>query len=151
MRWLLALAILLVIILKIWPRGLWFVLAAAVLLGGAALYWTGLEEEKLAQVRIEVAHAPQICPEKRPLQVTITNGAGTALDRVLFSVHARLPGYSDVVTPYTYKQFESSKILEPGESFAACYPTPLLSRTPAADKDLGDLEWTGVTDKAYFQ
>lgn len=151
MRWLLALAILLAIILKIWPRGLWLVLAAALLIGTGAFYLNSLEEKKLAMVRVEVAYAPQVCQGKKPLEVTIVNGADATLDRVLFSIQAQLPGYSNVVTPYTYKQFDSAKILEPGESFAACYPPPVLSRTPAADVPLGDLEWTAVADRAYFQ
>lgn len=151
MRWLILLALVLLVILKVWPRGLWLVCALAAAGTAGVLYMEHRSSLELAQVEIEVAYAPQFCPGERPLRILFTNKGQTELDKLLFSVHARVPGYSSIVTPYTYRQYESEKILRPGESFSACYPIPLLSHTPAADVALDTLEWSAEADRAWFR
>lgn len=151
MWWLIILAVILVVILKLWPKGLWLVLGAAALLVGAALYWNHMTARELASVKMDVVYDAERCPAPSPLFVTITNNGATTLDRVQFSVHARIPGYSGEVTPYTYRQYDSTKILEPGDSYSACHRLPPLSRTAAADVPPGELEWSAEAAKAYFR
>lgn len=151
MWWLiLVLALVLLGILKLWPRGLWFVLLFAALLVAGVIYWQNRAAKELALARIEVVHAPALCPAERPLSVTIHNNGGTPLDRVQFTIQARIPGYSGEVTPYTYRLLDSARILEPGESHAACYPVPSLSRAATA-VPLADLEWSAEAAKVWFR
>lgn len=151
MRWLLVLALVLIVLVKVWPKGLWIAGVLSGLIAAAVLYIDYSAEQKLALVSLEVVYAPDSCPQDSPLQVSFTNNAATELDKLLFSIHARVPGYSSIVTPYTYRQFESEKILGPGESFSACYPIPLLSRTPAAQSPPDKLEWSAAPDRAWFR
>lgn len=151
MRWLLLLAVLLIVLVKVWPRGLWLFTGLAVLITAGVLYAEHKETRTLEQIQIDVTYAPELCPHDRPLQVSFANTAATPLEKLLFSIHARIPGYSSIVTPYTYRQYESEKILAPGESFSTCYPIPLLSRTPAAQSSPAELEWSAKADRAWFQ
>lgn len=151
MRWLFLLAAVLLVMLKVWPKGIKYVLLLAGLLTALVLYLEHEEAQRLALVHIEVAYAPTLCPEKKPLRVVFTNTANAELEKLLFTIHARIPGYSSIVTPYTYKQYTSEKILAPQGVFSACHEVPLLSRTPAADYSLDQLEWFALPDKAWFQ
>ena len=149
-RWIL-LAIALLIIWRIKPK-LFFVIAGAslVLFSGIGL-WTCHDAKSRSQVDIRVSYDRSACPAERPLSVTIANASDKTLERVLFSLNAVLPGYSSTITPYTYKQYRSDKILEPGESHAACYSEPLLS--PAAERNLSpsELDWSARVDSAYYR
>ncbi len=149
-RWLLF-ALFLLLLVRLWPRALFVILAAAALVGGGVFAWTWHLDEERAQVAISVVHDPARCPDARPLSVTIRNAAAAPLERVTFSIHARMPGYSRVVTPYTFKQYESDKILSPGESFSACYPRPLMSRDIEQQAANAALEWSASVDNVYFQ
>ena len=149
-RWLI-LALFLFLLVRLWPRALFVILAAAALVGGGAFVWIRHLDEERAQVAISVVHDPAGCPAARPLSVTIRNAAAAPLERVTFSIHARMPGYSRVVTPYTFKQYESDKILSPGESFSACYPRPLMSRDIEQQAANAALEWSASVDNVYFQ
>lgn len=154
MWWLIVLAVILVVILKLWPKGLWLVLAAAALLVAGAVYWNHKTDQELAAVTLDVAYDAADagrCSAANPLFITITNNGGSALDRVQFNVRARIPGYSGEVTPYTYRLYDSAKILEPGDSYGACYRLPSLSRTASGDIAPGDLEWSAEAFKAYFR
>lgn len=151
MWWLIVFAAVLLLILKFWPKGLWLVLLCAALLLAGVLYWQHRTGEELASVQIEVTHDRALCPADKPLSVTITNRGKAPLERVLFSVHARVPGYSGEVTPYTYRQYESNRILEPGESHAACYRIPPLSRTAAEGMDPSGLAWSAEAAQASFR
>lgn len=146
----LVLAVVLLAILKLWPGGLWLVLGIAALLVAGVLYWQNRAEKELALARITVTYDAAHCPAGRPLSVTIRNDASTTLDRVQFTLHASIPGYSGEVTPYTYRLLDSARILEPGESYAACYPVPVLSRA-AAEAPVADLEWSGRAAKVWFR
>lgn len=150
MRWLLLLAGALLLILKIWPRALWAVLCLATLLTAAVLYEEKREQDLLNQIVMAVEYLPAQCAQGRPLRVTCTNETASELEKLIFSIHARIPGYSSVITPYTYRQYESEKIIAPGDSYSDCYPLPLLSRTPAADIPLENLEWSAAPDRAWF-
>lgn len=150
-RWLILLALLLLVIIKLWPKGLWIVLSAAALIVGAGLYWMHLEERQLEQVVITVRHDGEGCPAKRPLRVHIRNASEATLEKAHYSIHARVPGYSSVVTPYTYKQYASEKILQPGEEFSVCEETPRLTRTAAESYPPESLEWSATADRAWFK
>ena len=149
-RWLIF-ALFLLFLVRLWPRAVFIILAAAALVGGGAFVWTRHLDSERAQVEISVVHDLAACPAARPLSVTIRNAAATPLERVTFSIHARMPGYSRVVTPYTFKQYESDKILSPGASFSACYPRPLMSRDVEPEAADAALEWSASVDNVYFQ
>lgn len=149
-RWVLF-ALLLLLLVRLWPRALFVILAAAALVGGGIFAWTWHLDNERSQVAISVAQDPARCPDARPLLVTIRNAAAAPLERVTFSIHARMPGYSRVVTPYTFKQYESDKILSPGQSFSACYPRPLMSRDVEPEAAGTALEWSASVDNVYFQ
>lgn len=151
MVWLIAFAIVLVLILKIWPKGLWLALVCVALLAAVAVFWQRQVAEELALVRISVAYDDALCPAERPLSVTIVNSGDRTLDRVFFSVQARIPGYSSELTPYTYRQYDSSRILDPGDSHSACYRLSPLSRTAAEGISPGELEWSAEAAKASFR
>lgn len=150
MWWLILLALILVILLKVWPKGLWFVLAAAVLLGGGVLYWQNRAEKERERILLSVEYAPESCPRDTPLRVSFHNESGTPVFRILFSIHARVPGYSSVITPYTYKQSASEKILQPGERYEACYAVPLLSRS-SENLALDSLEWSAEVNNIFLK
>lgn len=150
MVWLAVFAIVLVVILKVWPKGLWLVLAGAALLLVCIVYFNEHAAQQRDLVRITVAYERERCPAERPLRVVITNDAENTLDRVLFSIQAVVPGYSTVVTPYTYKQYDSPKILEPGEQYAACFAMPRFSRETKATVDLPSLEWSAQAEQVFF-
>lgn len=150
MRWLLLLAGALLLIVKIWPRALWGVVVVAVLLTAAVIYEEKRSQSVLDQIVMEVTYSPEQCPSGTPLRVTFNNNGTGELEKLLFSIHARIPGYSSIVTPYTYRQYESEKIIAPGDNYSSCYPVPLLSRTPAAELPLESLEWSAEPDRAWF-
>ena len=148
--WWLALALVLVLIVYVKPRAIWGVLAVAVVAcAGGVLYHLRQEERKDAIV-LGAVYAPDQCPGERPIRVSIYNGADAVVERVLFSIHARRPGFSTVITPYTYKQNVSDKILEPGERFEGCYPLPSFSRD-GADEPFALLEWEGEVNRVFFR
>lgn len=151
MLWLIALAAVLILILKIWPGGLWLALVCVALLAAGAVFWQRQVAEELALVQINVVYDAALCPAERPLSVTIVNNGDRTLDRVFFSVQARVPGYSSELTPYTYRQYDSSRILNPGDSHSACYRVPPLSRTAAEGVPPGELEWFAEAAKASFR
>lgn len=152
MIWWLILALLLLIIVKLWPRAIFFILGAALLVGGGAFLWTRHIDAQRAQIEITVTYDSGVCPAARPLSVTILNKAAAPLERLSFSVHAKIPGYSRVITPYTYKQYESDKILAPGESYSSCYALPLMSRDAgSATVDNAALEWSATVDNIYLR
>ncbi len=146
----LALAVVLLGILKFWPKGLWLVLLFAAILVSGVLYWQSRAAQELALARIEVAYDAAACPSGRPLSVTIHNDGATTLDRVQFTIQATIPGYSGEVTPYTYRLLESARILEPGASHNACYPLPSLSRA-ASEANPTDFEWGARPAKVWFR
>ena len=151
-RWLILAAFLLVII-RLWPRALGFILVASIVVGTGVFVWTRHLEDERAQISISVRHDVSGCPAAKPLLVTFQNSSPAPLERVTFSVHAKVPGYSRVVTPYTYKQYESDKILAPGETFSACYAKPLMDRD-RSNSEVGDaagLEWSASVDNVYFK
>lgn len=149
--WWIALVLLLALILIYRPRGLWAVLALALALVAGVLYWNSRVERERESVRMEAAYAPEICPSERPVQVTFINAGDTTLTRVLFGIHARLPGYSSIITPYTYRQNRSDKILQPGERYSACFPLPEMTPNPGEPFTLDQLEWSAKTTQAVFQ
>ena len=149
--WLVLLALVLLIVLKLWPKAIFFVLAVVLLLGGGIYAWLDYQQGELARVRLEASYDPALCPSDRPVRVVITNTSDKTLERVLFTLHAEVPGYSSTVTPYTYKQNRSDKILRPGESYAACYPEPVMSRQRGLRFSPAGLHWSANVDSAYFQ
>ena len=151
MWWLILLALALVVLLKVWPKGLWFVLTAAVVLAGGVLYWQKQTETQLERIVLNVAYAPDRCPSDRPLHVSFHNTAEQPVFRIFFSIHARVPGYSSEVTPYTYKQFTSEKILQPDERYDACYAVPPLSRFSTKTPALDSLEWSAEVNKIHLR
>ena len=148
--WWLALALILLLIVFVKPRAVWAVLAFAVLvcIAGAVHYFR--QEDRKGEITVEAAYEPGLCSGERPLRVSIYNGADAVLERVQFSIHAKRPGFSTVITPYTYKQNVSDRILEPGERFEGCYPLPPLSRDGAGDS-LDLLEWEGEVNRVFFR
>ena len=152
MIWWLVLALLLLIIARLWPRAIFFILGSAVLVGGGVFLWTRHIDAQRAQIEITVRYAPGTCPVDRPLNVTTVNKAVAPLERLSFSIHAKMPGYSRVITPYTYKQYESDKILAPDESHSACYAMPPMSRdADSAAVDNAMLEWSASVDNVYLR
>lgn len=151
MLWLIVFAAVLVLLLRLWPKGLWLVLVCAALLAAVVLFRQKQAAEELASVDMGVAYDAALCPAERPLLVTIVNNGDTPLDRVLFSVQARRPGYSGELTPYTYRQYDSTRILEPGDSHSACYRIPPLSRTAAEGLPPEELEWSAKPVKVSFR
>lgn len=151
-RWLLLAAFLLLII-RLWPRTLAFILVASTVVGTGVFFWTRHLEDERAQIAISVRYDGAGCPAAKPLLVTFLNSSPAPLERVTFSIHAKVPGYSRVVTPYTYKQYESDKVLAPGEAFSACYAKPLMDRDRSNSEvgDAADLEWSASVDNVYFQ
>ena len=151
MWWLFLLAFVLLLLLYFWPKGLWLVLGFAVLTLGALIAWNRHLDAERGSIKVEAAYAPARCPGAAPIHVLITNNNERALEKVNFTLHARVPGYSTKATPYTYKQNSSEKILQPGESFASCFTMPPLSRATTETFALEDLEWFGEVDKVFFQ
>lgn len=149
--WWIALAFILILIVYYWPKGLWIVFGGATVLVAAVFFLNHQQEAKRSLVTFEVAYSPDACPADKPMHVTITNEAEESLDRVLFTIHARMPGYSSIVTPYTYRQNTSEKILQHGEKYSSCYPVPVLTRTAAATLTPESLEWSAEADKVFFQ
>ena len=148
--WWLALALVLLLIVFVKPRAVWAILALAVLVCAAGALHYFRQEDRKGAIAVEAAYAPGLCPGDRPMRVSIHNGADVALERVQFSIHARRPGFSTVITPYTYKQNVSDKILEPGERFEGCYPLPPFSRDGAGDS-LNLLEWEVEVNRVFFR
>lgn len=149
--WWIILALVLGLILYFWPKGVWVVLGATVLIGGSVLFWNSHKEAERATAVFTVTYAPDICPDGRPMQVSLRNTSDKTMERALFTIHATMPGYSSVITPYTYRQNSSDKILAPGEAYSACYPVPVLTRTKADAISLDSLEWSATADKVFFQ
>ncbi len=149
--WLIALALTLLVILRLWPRAIFIVLAAVLVLGAAVFFLMRHQTERLTLVHTRVAYDRLVCPEDKPLLVTITNAADSTLESASFSLHASVPGYSSTVTPYTYKQYRSDKILQPGEKHSACYPKPLMTRSSGPAADPAGLEWSARIDDADFR
>lgn len=150
-RWLL-LAALLLLILRIWPRAFVFILTGAAVVGTGLFVWTRHIDSERARVTVSVAYDPSECPADKPLRVTVRNASPASLERMAFSIHAKRPGYSNAVTPYTYKQYESYKILASGETFSACYAKPLMD--PERKGEAGnpaDLEWSASVDSVHFR
>ena len=114
--------------------------------------WTRHLDDEKAQIAISVQYDVSGCPAAKPLLVTFLNSSPAPLERVTFSIHAKMPGYSRVVTPYTYKQYESDRILAPGQRFSACYAKPLMDRDRSGEiEDPAVLEWSASVDNVYFQ
>lgn len=151
MWWLLILGLLLVAVVRFWPRALWAVLAFSVLLLAGVSYWHYKDAQALASVRIDIAHDLALCPAERPLSISIVNNGESELERILFSIHAVVPGYSGEVTLYTYKQYESSRIMAPGSAHNACYPSPPLSKSALAGTLPGGLQWSAKVVKVFFR
>lgn len=149
-RWII-LAIVLAVIWKIKPRFFFIILGASLILISGIVVWKYFENAQKSNVQIQVAYDPSGCPKVSPLAVTIRNASDKTLERVLFSLHADMPGYSSTITPYTYKQYRSDKILEQGESYAACYPEPLMSPTAARTVSPENLKWSARVDSAYYR
>ncbi len=147
----LILAAILIVTVRLWPRAIVFILIAVAVVGTGIFAWTRHIDSERAQIAISVTYDPSGCPAARPMSVTIRNTSPLPLERVTFSIHARKPGYSSVVTPYTYKQYESDKIIAPGESFSTCYPKPLMDRDAKAGTDEASLEWSASVDNVYLR
>lgn len=148
--WWLVLVFILLIVVKLWPKGLWvFFLLAGVALA-AVLLSTRLAEKRLAAVTLDVEYAVHVCPAERPMRVTITNNSDKSLTKLSFALNAREPGYSTEITPYTYRRAVSEKIIPPGESFTDCFEKPLLQNEPSLRTPPEDLEWFARPDKGEF-
>ena len=149
-RWII-LAVVLAVIWKIKPRFFFIILGASSVLISGIILWKYFEGAQKANVHIQVVYDVAACPKETPLSVTIRNTSDKTLERVLFSVHADMPGYSSTITPYTYKQYRSDKILEQGESHSTCYPEPLMTPTAARTFSPENLEWSARVDSAYYR
>ena len=149
--WWIALALVLLSLVYVRPKLVWAVLGCALILLSAVLIHNRQQGALRAGVVVEAAYAPALCPRERPLKVSISNRSEAVLERVAFTLQAAMPGYSTVITPYTYRQNTSEKILRPGESYADCYSLPLLTSDPTAEYSLDALEWSVEVHRTTFQ
>ena len=150
MQWII-IAILLLIIIRLWPKALFIIIGSVLVLGAGIFAWTRHQDNERAQIQAQVLYAPAACPAGKPMSVTFTNNAREVLERITFSINARMPGYSSTVTPYTYKQYASDKILQPGETFSACYAEPVMAKkSNGVSLEPEKLEWSATVDNVYF-
>ena len=112
--------------------------SALVLILGGFVYLHGHSEQKLLDsVPITMSTNHQECPQDRTLQYSISNQSGKTLYRVYFRYSVYRKGYSSPVSKSYSNDVTENKIMENGESYAACIPFPDLSKpTP-----LGELEF----------
>ena len=148
--WFILLLLVLLIILMMRPKAIFFILGVALVAGGGYYIWQQQQKRELGNVSIEVVHDTVKCPPGRPLLVTITNHSERTLERTLFTLNATIPGYSSVVTPYSYKQNQSDKILRQDESHAQCFPEPVMKPGPLSDFGAEELQWSAIVDSVYF-
>ena len=149
--WFLLLALVLTSILLICPKAIFFILGVVLVDGGAYYIWNQQQLRERAKITLEVAYDTVKCPPGKPMLVTITNHSEKTLERTIFTLDATVPGYSSIVTPYSYKQNRSDKILRLGESHAQCFPEPLMKPSPLSDFRAEDLEWSANIDSVYFR
>lgn len=149
--WWIGLALVLLAIVYFRPKALWAVLGLAVILLAAVLVYDHRQDVLRTKVSVDVVYAPALCSKERPLRVSIKNGSERVLHRAAFSFQATLPGYSTKITPYTYKQNTSDKILRPGEVYESCYSLPLLSRELGPEYDLEVLQWSAEVTRTDFE
>jgi hypothetical protein len=127
MAWLIA-ALVFLIPLFFFPRAAGYILlAAAVLLGGWALYeWmenarTSAEEEK---VTITAAFDPVACPEETPVSASATNGSSREVASVRFDIAVKRRGYSNEIGRLS--RLSDDKAMPPGARSQYCYALPVL-------------------------
>lgn len=149
--WFVILALALVIVLLVRPKAIFFLLAVALIACGGYYIWDQQQKRELAKVSLAVVYDTVKCPPGKPMLVTIVNHSEKTLERTLFTFKATVPGFSSIVTPYSYKQNRSDKILRQGESHSQCFSEPVMKPSPVSDLRPEDLEWTAIVDSAYFR
>lgn len=150
LAWFILLALVLLIILIIRPKAIFFILGVALVAGGGYYIWKQQQQREMSKISMAVVYDTIKCPPGRPMLVTITNNSEKTLERTLFTLNATVPGYSSIVTPYSYKQNRSDKILRQGESHSQCFPEPLMKAGPLSDFGAEELEWSAIIDSVYF-
>jgi hypothetical protein len=85
--------------------------------------------EELAKKKIEISvvHAPEkICSKEYPMAVTIENKSSLTIDETSFGISVKREGYSKNLAKWAFNYYSTDKIINPGESYAACwtYPEP---------------------------
>jgi len=144
-------ALALLTILAVKPKAIFVLLAVALVAGSGYYIWRQQQQKELANVSLAVSYDTAACPTDRPMLVTITNHSEKTLERTLFTLNAAVPGYSSIVTPYSYKQNRSDKILQQGQKYSQCFPEPIMKTRDFSDFRPEDLEWSAIVDSVYFR
>lgn len=72
-----------------------------------------------------------------PLFISFVNKSGATIDRVSFTLEARMPGRSSNIA--SFENYSSDAIIKPGEGFGSCYRVPRLSEFVL---NLSSLKWS---------
>jgi hypothetical protein len=127
MAWLIA-AVVFLVPLVFFPRAAGYILAAAaILLGGWALFeWidnqrTLAEEEK---VLIAASFDPAACPADTPVLATTKNGSSRPVLSVRFDISVKRQGYSNEIGRLS--RLLDDQPIAPGAESRYCYALPVL-------------------------
>lgn len=120
---------------------------------GVAL-WQGWEyyDKELPKSQIEISYQYQkdnpICKDKNyPLHIEVQNKSRRTIYKITFGVTASRPGHSTDFVEYLDRERLSDRIIEPGQTYAACWTLPKLK---PADTDPTTLEWRVFLDYVRF-
>lgn len=127
MAWLVA-ALVFLVPLVFFPRAAGYILAAAaVVLGGWALYeWvenrrTLAEEEKVA---IMASFDPSACPAETPVLAIISNGSSRPVQSVTFDIAVRRRGFAREIGRLS--RLVDDRPVAPGAESRSCHALPVL-------------------------
>ncbi len=120
------------------------VVGFAALLGYVLIFKPEQDRKHLQeQVVVSVSFDPKGCSTNYPLLIDVHNRSNKTIRKTSWDINVYQPGYSSDLSGYSNDYF-SDKILQPGQSWSACYILP--STLKQKDLDPGKLEYK-VSDK----
>jgi hypothetical protein len=137
------LALIVVVLLFVFPRVILPVLAVALIAGTIA--GVGYFRERQRQLDSEAAVAMVVrydaaaCSDQQPLSVVISNASERTIASIAWVFSARRQGYRGELTGPWLKEYRHDGPLAPGAQLQLCYPAPAIGEY-AFSRDADRLE-----------
>lgn len=108
-----------------------------------------------SMINIKIVFDDQSCSSEFPLLITVLNNSGAHLTKVHFGINGYRNGFSDPLYNSYYSEYESDKILAPGERWAGCYRIPKaeygVSQVTLQNNPASGLRWVIKSQRGDFQ
>ncbi|MFK5950217.1 MAG: hypothetical protein QM500_15740 [Methylococcales bacterium] len=111
------------------------------------------EELPKKKINITVLYSPNdACSKEFPMEVLIFNDSSRVLEETKFDIDVKRKGYSKKISTSRYLHYyETDKIIEPGNTYIACWTYPTIEKEHKNKYTKEELIYTIGYKSLYFE